>query len=164
MFRIFRSRAVGFAPVRPHERLHEVENRTMSDAHHRLLDSCTASPPESWSGRALCACIGHLATSTATEARSVYIEAATTIDENTFQMLFRTPYVEGLVGVRLSRSTKLDRDLFPYPMEGEITPDPAGFGRNVADFAVGEPFGAESLDPSPDSNGVYWMLPSVFVG
>jgi len=123
-----------------------------------LLASCQSANPTSWSEIALCACLARLSVSTITEAHAVRVVGGRVEGPDAFRIVFTTPYVDVKVGVRGSTSSPLDPGIFPYPLGTGAVQDPAAYGKNLADFAIGEPFGMDSVSPTPDNEGIHWLV------
>jgi hypothetical protein len=134
------------------------DSRALSAAHLEALRRCELGPKATWADRALCACLERLAVSTVTDAGSVKVLEARVETPDDFRIIFETPYLSVRAGLHGSRLKPLDPGVFPYPLGDGPVQDPTAYGKNVADFAIGEPFDRESLTPSPDSNGIFWYV------
>jgi hypothetical protein len=99
-----------------------------------------------WSHAALFACVTHLQTSL-TEGRSVEVLAAWVDDGGALCVVYQYPYYMGVLGLRRA----VDTDMY-----GEPVSDPESFGRDVADFDIGEPLGSTADWVRPDHQGVSW--------
>jgi hypothetical protein len=99
-----------------------------------------------WSYAALFACVTHLQTSL-TEGRSVEVLAAWVDDGGALCVVYQYPYYMGVLGLRRA----VDTDMY-----GEPVSDPESFGRDVADFDIGEPLGSTADWVRPDHQGVSW--------
>ena len=104
-----------------------------------------------------------------TEAADVAVEDAWLDGSTGFCVVYRVPSFDGLVGIRRDASdarpaiegASWERSMMTsgYDMadgavlEGHL-PDPVGFGRNVADFDIGEPHNPSEYDV--DDLGIHW--------
>ena len=109
-------------------------------------DPAWAKSPK-WVEAALSACLSHLPESRVTEGRTVQVLDAWTEDGVAFCVVYRYPYFDGVLGIRCT----VDQD-----MVGDTPTDPAEFGREVADFSIGEPLGTVAKYLRPDASGVHW--------
>jgi hypothetical protein len=107
---------------------------------------CVEPGSVEWAYAALLACVTHLPTS-ATEGRSVEVLAAWVDDGCALCLVYQYPYYEGVLGLR----SGIDTDMY-----GEPASDPESFGRDVADFDIGEPLGTTADWLRADHHGVSW--------
>ena len=64
-----------------------------------------------------------------------------------FCVVYRYPYFKGTLGIRCT---------FETDMYGSPPSDPEQFGRDVADFDIGEPLGSVVERLRPDDKGIHW--------
>jgi hypothetical protein len=100
-----------------------------------------------WAQAALFACVTHLPSS-ATEGASVEVLAAWVEGGGALCLVYQYPYYMGVLGLRRA----IDTDMY-----GEPVSDPESFGRDVADFQIGEPLGTAADWLRPDDHGVHWL-------
>ncbi len=143
--------------------------RTITQHHQALLTTFGPATEEPWSQAALRACLEHLLVSTVTEAADVAVDDAWLDGPSAFCVVYRVPFFEGLAGLRRDASDarpaiedeRRDAGMMTsgYDMadqavlDGQV-PDPVGFGRNVADFDIGEPH--DLPEGGPDGRGIHW--------
>jgi hypothetical protein len=99
-----------------------------------------------WAHAALFACVTHLPTS-CTEGRSVEVLAAWVEGSDALCHVYQYPYYTGVLGLRRA----LDTDMYGEPLS-----DPESYGRDVADFDIGEPLGTVVDRLRLDDHGVSW--------
>lgn len=100
-----------------------------------------------WAEAALAACLQHLPVSRVTEGRTVQVLDAWTEAGVAFCVVYRYPYFDGALGLRRT---------FETDMYGEEPNDPDQYGRDVADFDIGEPLGTVAKSLKLDESGVHW--------
>jgi hypothetical protein len=100
-----------------------------------------------WGEAALRACRDHLGVSHMTEAHTVQVLDAWTEDGVAFCVIYQYPYFDGVLGIRRT---------FDENMYGDDATDPDEFGRDVADFDIGEPLGTVVERLRVDAAGVHW--------
>jgi hypothetical protein len=101
-----------------------------------------------WAQAALFACVTWLPSS-CTEGRSVEVLAAWVEGGDALCIVYQYPYYQGVLGLRAA----IDTDMHMY---GEPVSDPESFGRDIADFQIGEPLGTVVDRLRLDDNGVSW--------
>ncbi|UGT44039.1 hypothetical protein LTV02_11920 [Nocardia yamanashiensis] len=96
-------------------------------------------------------------TSTVTEAARIAVEDAWVEDEWTFAVVYRSPYFDGLIGLRCSTYDPRS-NTFSSMYDPQLTaaPDPRRYGRDVADFDIGEPLGTVAGSLRSDDRGIHW--------
>jgi hypothetical protein len=99
-----------------------------------------------WAQAALFACVTHLP-ATCTEGRSIEVLAAWVEGGDAFSVVYQCRYHDGVLGLRRT----IDTDMY-----GEPVSDPESFGRDIADFDIGEPMGTIADRLRPDDHGVSW--------
>ena len=142
----------------------------MTERHRLLRDDLRAEASTAWSDRALLSCLDCLATSTVTEAHEVQVVDAWADGPMSFCVLYRNPYSEAIIGLRRDAADAREALAGPwipgrsmttgYDMDDEAVssgdlPAPTAFGRNVADFDIGEPHGP-SDEFLLDEDGIAW--------
>ncbi|MFE3195397.1 hypothetical protein ACFXHA_40790 [Nocardia sp. NPDC059240] len=135
----------------------EPQPRVITEAHRRLSEHFTAVESPRWAEQAVSACLRRLMSSTITEAAVIAVEDAWVEDEWTFVVVYRSPYFDGVLGLR--RSTYDPRDnTFSTMFDPELTaaPDPKRYGRDVADFDIGEPLGTVVGNLRVDDRSIHW--------
>ncbi|MFI7003154.1 hypothetical protein [Nocardia sp. NPDC050175] len=96
-------------------------------------------------------------TSTTTEAWRIAVDDAWVEDEWTFVVVYRSPYFDGRLGLRRSVYNPRDNTFSSmYSPQLTAAPDPGGYGRNVADFDIGEPLGTVRHNLRVDDNSIHW--------
>ena len=100
-----------------------------------------------WAEAALAACLEHLSVSCVTEGRTVRVLDSWLEGAEAFCVVYRYPYFDGLLGIRCT----FDEDMY-----GDEPSDPEEYGRDVADFSIGEPLGTVAQHLRPDKEGVHW--------
>ncbi|WP_459960517.1 hypothetical protein [Nocardia sp. IFM 10818] len=95
--------------------------------------------------------------STVTEASRIAVEDAWVEDEWTFVVVYRSPYFAGLLALRSSTYNPRD-NMFSSMYSPRLTaePDPTSYGRDVADFDIGEPLGTARDSLRVDDRGIHW--------
>lgn len=115
-----------------------------------------------WSDRALEACLSHLSTSTVTAARSVRVVQSWTDGPDAICVLYRRPELDVTVGLRRRWHDAVQPgewrlgNLMAWGYDVGPDVDPLAFGRNVADFDLGEPLGMIARALRHDDEGVGW--------
>ncbi|QIS11171.1 hypothetical protein [Nocardia arthritidis] len=96
-------------------------------------------------------------TSTATEGWRIAVEDAWIEDEWTFVVVYRSPYFDGRLALRRSTYDPAD-DTFAsmYSPRLPTAPNPVDYGRDVADYDIGEPLGSVRDHLRVDDNGMHW--------
>lgn len=110
-------------------------------------DERVTGKPPAWAQDALEACLQHLPESGLTETRTVEVLDSWTEDNAAFCVVYRYPYFRGVLGIRCT----FDTDMYGAPPT-----DAVQFGRDIADFEIGEPLGSVVERLRPDSADVYW--------
>jgi hypothetical protein len=122
--------------------------RRFSEQHARLLTQLQSEASADWSRTALIACLEQLRTSNVTEAGQIAILDAWVDGSFAFCVVYQSPYEAGEVGIRRTvddAASSHNQKYRPgdmtdgYDMGSAENPDPVAFGRNVADFDIGEP-------------------------
>ncbi|MEU7140893.1 hypothetical protein ABZ942_15685 [Nocardia sp. NPDC046473] len=136
---------------------HRSQSRVITDAHRRLRDQFAAVESPRWADQALSACLRQLMISTVTEASRIAVEDAWVEDVWTFVVVYRSPYFDGLLGLRRSTYDPRD-DTFASMYSPQLTaaPDSKRYGRDVADFDIGEPLGTVVVNLRADDHGIHW--------
>ncbi|MBF6134218.1 hypothetical protein IU501_14575 [Nocardia otitidiscaviarum] len=96
-------------------------------------------------------------TSTVTEAWRIAVIDAWVEDEWTFVVVYRSPYFDGPLALR-SSTYDAHTNAFSSMSSPRLAdaPDPVQFGRDVADFDIGEPLGAMRENLRVDGDGIHW--------
>lgn len=114
----------------------------------RLDDGGVDARAPGWAKAALEACLLHLPVSRVTESRTVQVLDSWTEGERAFCVVYQYPYFkDGVLGIRCT---------FDTDMYGDEPSDPEQFGRDVADFDIGEPLGTVANSLRSDLNGIHW--------
>jgi hypothetical protein len=100
-----------------------------------------------WAHAALFACVTRLPSSL-TEGKSVEVLAAWLEGAAALCVVYQYPYYEGVLG---------RRQAFATDMYGEPLSDPESYGRDVADYQIGEPLGTAVGWLRVDDHGVRWL-------
>jgi hypothetical protein len=131
---------------------------------HFWFEWLTMNMSDTWSSSALRSCLDHLGTSRVTEAQLVAVERSWTDGPDAFCVVYRPPYDgQRRVGLRRSRSDCAEASSYRLgdfvsgrDLGDPLDPDPVAFGRDVADFDLGEPMGAVVNILRIDSDGIGW--------
>lgn len=118
------------------QRYQQYGDEVQSIRHSELITELESAQRDDWGSRALLACLRKLRDGGPTEAASVIVENAwATSDE--FRVVYS--FVGGRrIGIIRNRETTIDRtDVYAT---GDVA-TPEEFGREVADFNIGEPLG-----------------------
>ncbi len=114
---------------------------------HRLLLEHYGELSSTWAESTLAACLQRLSTSSLSEAWGVGVVDAWTDGPDAFCVVYRYMTVAKTLGIRMTRSG-------PHP--AAETADAERFGREVADFDIGEPLGTVAKSLRLDGNGIDW--------
>lgn len=142
-------------PLGPMEPVLSAEERgSVTPAHRQLISTLTRSQELEWSGVALLSCLRWLCTSTLTEAPEVQVDGAWTDGSDAFCVVYRVPYGPPRgVGFRCHRAD--GNPIGTIDSDGDDS-EPVEFGRQVADFEIGEPLGSRVTRLRRDEHGVGW--------
>ncbi|WP_433662337.1 hypothetical protein ACQPW1_09370 [Nocardia sp. CA-128927] len=136
---------------------YQPEPREITAEHLRLGEEFAAIVSPRWSEIAVSACLQWLMTSNATDARLITVEDARVEDEWTFVVVYRSQYFDGRLALRSSTYNPRDNTFSSmYSPELTSAPDPVRYGRDVADFDIGEPLGTVADRLRIDENGIQW--------
>lgn len=100
-----------------------------------------------WGEAALAACLERLNSSRVTQAWTVQVLDSWTEAGVAFCVVYRYPYFEGVLGIRRT---------FDEDVNGDRAVDPGQFGRDVADYDIGEPLGTVADRLRLDESGIAW--------
>ncbi|MDH6284060.1 hypothetical protein [Prescottella agglutinans] len=131
----------------------EVASRSYSPAQrrttqqHRRLIEQFGRPTESWSRRALRACLECVATNTWSMAWGVGVIDAWADGDTAFCVVYRYHSYPRTLGLRLT--------VDDWP-NGAAAEDPVAFGQDVATGDLGEPLGTVARNLRPDAAGIHW--------
>lgn len=120
--------------------------RRYTPRHGELLEQY-GGLSSTWAELALAACLRRLSTSSLSEAWGVGVADAWTDGPDAFCVVYRYMTVAKTLGIRMTKSG-------PHP--AAETEDAERFGREVADFDIGEPLGTVANNLRPDRNGIDW--------
>ncbi|WP_378741087.1 hypothetical protein [Nocardia brasiliensis] len=96
-------------------------------------------------------------TSNTTEAWRIVVEDAWVEDEWTFAVVYRSPYFDGRLALRRSSYNPRDNTFYSmYASQLPAAPDPKRYGRDVADFDIGEPPGTVLDHLRVDDHDLHW--------
>ncbi|MDJ0360647.1 hypothetical protein [Rhodococcus sp. H29-C3] len=120
--------------------------RRFTSRHRELLEQYSELS-STWSEFALAACLRRLSTSSLSEAWGVGVADAWTDGPDAFCVVYRYMTVAKILEIRMTQSG---------PPPAAETADAERFGREVADFDIGEPLGTVAHNLRQDKNGIYW--------
>jgi hypothetical protein len=112
-----------------------------------LHDVCVNDDEGSWSRTALRACLDYLPDSAA-EGADVQVLDAWPDGPRAFCVIYRCPWSDGTVGLRVENNNP---DAW-----GGAPEDPESFGQMVADFELGDPWYASTPPLTLAPDGVQW--------
>jgi hypothetical protein len=134
----------------------------LTQRHRQLLEELAAVESPTWAQRAVRACLDELRTSTLTESPHIRVDNAWTDGESAFSVVYRWDFDRAQAyGIRRAFADAATTHYVPGGFIGGLeirtphrNPDAIGFGKDVANFDIGEPLGNTPL--RRDAAGILW--------
>lgn len=123
-----------------------------TDRHRALITELQAVRDPSWGALALLACLTRLRDGGPTSADHVAVQDAWATEDE-FRVVYDSPWGPR-VGIVRHRFTTVDR--LDASASSPAGPTPEEFGREVADFNIGEPLGSYAFALHYDDDGLGW--------
>lgn len=126
-----------------------------SPARSILIERLRARPPQSWSDRALLACLERLAAGGPTGGHLIHVHDAWPLDDaDGICVIYNDPGGR-TIGLRVLRTSSSGHPLYLNAAAGDMN-NPDDFGHEVADYVIAEPLGTIADQLVEDSDGVGW--------